>query len=69
MPLSKFAYSATSSQVCLGYVQFGINRSGYTRSRYDAEINMSSTSGSGSSGTLVYEPALTQTHFQIIVPE
>jgi hypothetical protein len=30
---------------------------------------MSSTSGSGSSGSLVYEPALTQTHFTFTVPE
>jgi hypothetical protein len=69
VPLSKFAYNSDASKVCLAYVQFGINRAGYTRSRYDAEINMSSTSGSGSSGSLVYEPALTQTHFTFNVPE
>jgi hypothetical protein len=59
VPLTKFAYDGTQSNRCLSYVQFGMNLPGYSNDRYDAEINTASTSGSGSTGSLVYEPALT----------
>lgn len=45
----------------------GVNIPGYVHSRYDAEIDMSATSGAGSTPT--YSPALTQTHFQITAPQ
>jgi hypothetical protein len=69
VPLSKFGYKGSQSDRCLSFVQFGINKAGYVRSRYDAEIDKSKTSGSGSGGAVVYKPALSQTHFTITVPE